>query len=111
MPDIEIKTSIPNASTKALLKTKAIFNFATQYFYENSKIDSLVDFNFKNSDFYKELKEVYDVSLEITKKGDASEEIAIAQFWDCNPYVSVNRGHLMFAVKKNNTRSSLDWYY
>ena len=53
MPDIEIKTSIPNASTKALLKTKAIFNFATQYFYENSKIDSLVDFNFKNSDFYK----------------------------------------------------------
>ncbi|MEZ7945154.1 MAG: vanadium-dependent haloperoxidase, partial [Flavobacteriaceae bacterium] len=54
----------------------------------------------KNSDFYKELKEVYDVSLEITKKGDASEEIAIAQFWDCNPYVSVNRGHLMFAVKK-----------
>ena len=54
----------------------------------------------KNSDFYKELKEVYDVSLEITKKGDASEEIAIAQFWDCNPYVSVTRGHLMFAVKK-----------
>ena len=53
MPDIEIKTSIPNASTKALLKTKAIFNFATQYFYENSKIDSLVDFDFKNSDFYK----------------------------------------------------------
>jgi hypothetical protein len=54
----------------------------------------------KNSNFYKELKEVYDVSLEITKKGDDSEEIAIAQFWDCNPYVSVNRGHLMFAVKK-----------
>tara|TARA_B100000787_G_C16199343_1_gene303793 strand:- start:18045 stop:19388 length:1344 start_codon:yes stop_codon:yes gene_type:complete len=54
----------------------------------------------KNSDFYKELKEVYDVSLEITKKGDTSEEIAIAQFWDCNPYVSVTRGHLMFAVKK-----------
>ena len=54
----------------------------------------------KNSDFFKELKEVYDISLEITKKGDSSEEIAIAQFWDCNPYVSVTRGHLMFAVKK-----------
>ena len=54
----------------------------------------------KNSDFYKELKEVYDISNEISKKGDASEEIAIAQFWDCNPYVSVTRGHLMFAVKK-----------
>ncbi len=54
----------------------------------------------KNSIFYKELKEVYDISNEITKKGDASEEIAIAQFWDCNPYVSVTRGHLMFATKK-----------
>lgn len=54
----------------------------------------------ENSEFYKELKEVYDISVEITAKGDSSEEIAIAQFWDCNPYVSVTRGHLMFATKK-----------
>ena len=54
----------------------------------------------KDGDFYKELKEVYDISVEITKKGDTSEEIEIAQFWDCNPYVSTTRGHLMFAVKK-----------
>ncbi len=54
----------------------------------------------KNSDFYKELKEVYDISQRITKAGDNSEEIQIAQFWDCNPYVSVTRGHLMFATKK-----------
>jgi len=52
------------------------------------------------SDFYKELKEVYDISNEITSKGDDSEEVAIAKFWDCNPYVSVTRGHLMFATKK-----------
>jgi len=52
------------------------------------------------STFFKELKEVYDVCNEISKQGDKSEEIAIAQFWDCNPYVSVTRGHLMFAVKK-----------
>ncbi len=54
----------------------------------------------KTSLFYKELQEVYDISEQITKKGDESEEIAIAQFWDCNPYVSITRGHLMFAVKK-----------
>lgn len=54
----------------------------------------------ENSDFYKELKEVYDISNEITEKGDESEEIQIARFWDCNPYVSVTRGHLMFATKK-----------
>ncbi|SHG49959.1 vanadium-dependent haloperoxidase [Flagellimonas flava] len=54
----------------------------------------------EDSDFYKEVKEVYDISQEITAKGDESEEVAIAQFWDCNPYVSVTRGHLMFATKK-----------
>jgi hypothetical protein len=54
----------------------------------------------KKSVFYKELKEVYDISNKITEEGDTSQEIAIAQFWDCNPYVSVTRGHLMFAVKK-----------
>jgi hypothetical protein len=52
------------------------------------------------SKFYKELREVYEISLEMTEKGDASEKVQIAQFWDCNPYVSVTRGHLMFAVKK-----------
>ena len=54
----------------------------------------------EGTDFYKEVKEVYDISMEITKEGDDSEEIAIAQFWDCNPFVSVTRGHLMFATKK-----------
>ena len=54
----------------------------------------------ETSDFYKELKEVYDVGRKIAETGDASEEIEIAKFWDCNPYVSVTRGHLMFATKK-----------
>ena len=54
----------------------------------------------KDSDFYKELLEVYNISQDITEKGDESEEVAMAQFWDCNPYVSVTRGHLMFATKK-----------
>ncbi|AUC15727.1 phosphatidic acid phosphatase [Tenacibaculum sp. SZ-18] len=54
----------------------------------------------KNSEFYKELVEVYNVIKNIDNKGNNSEEIAIARFWDCNPYVSVTRGHFMFASKK-----------
>ena len=54
----------------------------------------------KDSQFYKELKEVYDISVDVTAKGDDCEEIEIAQFWDCNPYISVTRGHFMFALKK-----------
>jgi len=51
----------------------------------------------KKSVFYKELKEVYDLRNSM-KAGDEKE--AIAQFWDCNPYVSVQKGHFMYAVKK-----------
>ncbi|MFY0603621.1 MAG: vanadium-dependent haloperoxidase [Flavobacteriaceae bacterium] len=54
----------------------------------------------KGSLFFKELEEVYKISNDIREKGDSSEEIAIAQFWDCNPYVSINKGHFMFAAKK-----------
>jgi len=54
----------------------------------------------KDSKFYEEVMEVYEVRKSMIGKGDKSDEIAIAQFWDCNPYVSVTRGHLMFATKK-----------
>ncbi|WP_041801795.1 vanadium-dependent haloperoxidase [Flagellimonas ruestringensis] len=54
----------------------------------------------EDSKFYEEVMEVYEVRKSMIGKGDKSEEIAIAQFWDCNPYVSVTRGHLMFATKK-----------
>ena len=54
----------------------------------------------EGSDFYKEVREVYEISEKITATGDESEEVNIAKFWDCNPYVSVTRGHLMFATKK-----------
>ena len=54
----------------------------------------------KDSQFYKQLLEVYEISKKITEKGDGSEEVQIAQFWDCTPYVSVTTGHFMFATKK-----------
>jgi hypothetical protein len=49
----------------------------------------------KNSLFYKELMEVYEVG-----KNMKDEHKAIAQFWDCNPYVSTHKAHLMYATKK-----------
>jgi len=54
----------------------------------------------KKSDFYKELMEVYNIGNAIIEKGDESEKMKIAQFWDCNPYVSVTKGHLILAIKK-----------
>ena len=54
----------------------------------------------KNSEFFKQVQEVYDTSLMMQKKGDNSDEMKMAQFWDCNPYVTVNQGHMTFAKKK-----------
>ncbi len=54
----------------------------------------------ENTVFYKELKEVYEVRQELNELGNESDEIKSARFWDCNPYVSTQRGHLMFATKK-----------
>ena len=48
-----------------------------------------------NSDFYKELKEVYDIS-----KNRTDEQTDIALFWDDNPFVSQHKGHVMFQDKK-----------
>ena len=49
----------------------------------------------KKSKFYEEVIEVYETVNNLT-----DEEMAIAQHWDCNPYVSHHKGHVMFATKK-----------
>jgi len=48
-----------------------------------------------NGVFWKEMIEVYEVG-----KADNPEYKEVAQFWDCNPYVSHHKGHVMFATKK-----------
>ena len=47
------------------------------------------------SQFYRDVMTVYNAMNE-----DTEERMAIAEFWDCNPYVSHHKGHVMFATKK-----------
>lgn len=49
----------------------------------------------KNSLFYKQMLEVYEAVKNIEP-----EEEDIARFWDCNPYMMNQTGHVMFATKK-----------
>ncbi len=49
----------------------------------------------ENSEFYKEVMEVYDVGKKLDE-----EQSDIASFWDCNPFVINVHGHAMFATKK-----------
>ena len=53
------------------------------------------DMDDKNSLFYQEVLEVYEVGNSLT-----DEQKEIASFWDCNPYVMNVTGHVMFASKK-----------
>ncbi len=47
------------------------------------------------SAFYMVAKEVYD-----STKTENDDYIEIASFWDCNPFVSHHRGHVLFGTKK-----------
>jgi len=49
----------------------------------------------KDSKFFEETMEVYKALEE-----DKEDRLAIASFWDCNPFVSHHQGHVMFATKK-----------
>jgi hypothetical protein len=49
----------------------------------------------KDSQFYKEVMEVYNVGNNLD-----DEQLEIAKFWDCNPYVINQIGHVMVAAKK-----------
>lgn len=51
------------------------------------------------SKFMKETMEVYE-ALQVDDSLEAEEREAIANFWDCNPYVSHHTGHVMYATKK-----------
>ena len=51
------------------------------------------------SQWMKEVMEVYSV-FDGVSEAEAEERRAIAKFWDCNPYATTTRGHLMFATKK-----------
>jgi hypothetical protein len=49
----------------------------------------------KNSEYYKELMELYTTSKNLTPSQDT-----IARYWDDNPFVTQHEGHLMYANKK-----------
>lgn len=47
------------------------------------------------SAFYRLAREVYDASVHAT-----TEQLAIASFWDCNPFAVATSGHMMIGFKK-----------
>tara|TARA_R110000868_G_scaffold18840_5_gene82076 strand:+ start:21899 stop:23527 length:1629 start_codon:yes stop_codon:yes gene_type:complete len=50
LPDIEIAAAKTNTLTQALLSGNLIFDYATDYYY-NNKVENVLDFSFKDGDF------------------------------------------------------------
>ena len=49
----------------------------------------------EESKFYRDLMQVYQAVNDLN-----DEQLEMAKFWDCNPYVTHHQGHVMFATKK-----------
>ncbi|MCK0189723.1 S41 family peptidase [Arenibacter sp. F20364] len=50
LPDIEIAAAKTNTLTQALLSGNVIFDYATDFYYSN-KVENVLDFSYKDSDF------------------------------------------------------------
>lgn len=53
LPDVEVGYNKKTEATKELIRTQAIFNFATAYYYKNPQISSVEDFQLEDKDFKK----------------------------------------------------------
>jgi carboxyl-terminal processing protease len=51
LPDVVLETSEKTKATEVLLESKAIFNFATDYFYKNATIEAVENYQFSGTDF------------------------------------------------------------
>lgn len=88
-PDIEIEKTALTASTKALLRSDAIFNFASDYFYKNPTIASPETYVFEdaqfdqfisflqegNSNFKTKSESKFEAAFELSEKENLSEGI------------------------------------
>lgn len=51
LPDIVVGYNKRTEATNELIKSRALFNYATDYYYKNASVASVTDFTFKNNEF------------------------------------------------------------
>ncbi|MCX2718497.1 S41 family peptidase [Lentiprolixibacter aurantiacus] len=76
MPDIEIPELKSNALTKALQNNNLVFDYATQYYYQNT-IDELEGFSFSDADFNAFKKHVQESDFNFETKTEKALREAI----------------------------------
>ena len=78
MPDVVIQTSKQTKETENLLSSRALFNFSTNYYYENPKISNAEEYQFSNDDFKKFTKFLKQDSTFVTDQEHLFKEAFLA---------------------------------
>ena len=77
LPDIEIAAAKTNTLTQALLSGNLIFDYATDYYY-NNKVENVLDFSFKDGDFTSFKNYVSKSSFDFETKAEKALKEAMA---------------------------------
>ena len=73
LPDVKVKVANRSNIAKALLKEKAIFNYATDFYYKN-QIQNVADFHFSETDYRDFLNYLHKINFSYKTKTETSLE-------------------------------------
>ena len=109
LPDIEIESAKFSPITTALLKENVIFNYATQYRYENN-LQRWEDFNFTEKDFQSFLKYLKKIAFNFETQTELSFKKALQKAEDdgLEKQIQGNFKELMASIAQAKKRKIID---
>ena len=80
-PDIKLNIAERTNATEALLKSNTLFNYATNYYYQHSKIANAKEFTFSEADYQQFLKflETSEIIFKVDTEKNIENALKIAQ--------------------------------
>lgn len=110
LPDIEIAATKTNDLTKALLQNNVIFDYATNYHYNNT-INAIDNFKFSNSDFNSFKSFVKDSNFSFETKAEEAIKQALSESENNFLGDEVNESYsALLATIENGKVAALDKY-
>lgn len=107
-PDIEVKFSKKTPITKAILNENLVFNFATNYYY-NNKVEDLKSFKLSDSDFkkFKSYLKTSNFNFETKTEKALNDAIAVAKVEELDDVINSEYNDLTDALRAYKT-SAID---
>ncbi|AVI50588.1 peptidase S41 [Pukyongia salina] len=109
LPDIEVETAKFSPITTALLKDNAIFDYATQYYYEHEMKDSS-NFKFTDSDFqdFLQFLKKNDFSYETETEKEFAEALRRSEDDDLKKHIEGSYKQLISSIESAKEKALVD---